>query len=77
MPTRSPDLARITLQLLTLGALIATSFWIMRPFLMALAWAAMIAIATWPLLLHAQAWLGGRRSIAVAGMTIALLLILA
>ena len=73
---RSQDLARTTFQLLALGALIATSFWIVRPFIEALAWAAMIVISTWPLLLHAQAWLGGRRSLAVAVMTITLLLIL-
>ena len=73
---RSLDLARTTLQLLALGALIATSFWILRPFLVALTWATMIAVATWPLLLHAQAWLGGKRSLAVAVMTIALLLTL-
>ena len=36
----------------------------------------MIVVATWPLLLHAQAWLGGRRSLAVALMTIVLLLVL-
>jgi predicted PurR-regulated permease PerM len=77
METRaSSDLARTTLQLLFLGALIAASFWILRPFLVALAWATMIVIATWPLLLHAQAWLGGRRSLAVAVMTMVLLLIL-
>jgi predicted PurR-regulated permease PerM len=75
-PNRSQDLARTTFQLLALGALIATSFWIVRPFLEALAWAAMIVISTWPLLLHAQAWLGGRRSLAVALMTLTLLLIL-
>ena len=73
---RSSDLARTTLQLLALGVLIASSFWILRPFLLALTWATMIVVATWPLLLHAQAWLGGRRSLAVALMTIALLLIL-
>lgn len=73
---RSQDLARTTFQLLALGALIATCFWIVQPFLVALAWAAMIVIATWPLLLQAQAWLGGRRSLAVMVMTIALLLIL-
>jgi predicted PurR-regulated permease PerM len=71
-----PDLARTALQLLALGTLIATSVWIVRPFLPALAWAIMIVVATWPLLLHAQAWLGGRRSLAVAVMTIVLLLIL-
>jgi len=70
------DLARRALQLLFLGALIATSFWILRPFLPALAWAVMIAVATWPLLLHLQAWLGGRRTPAVAVMTLVLLLIL-
>jgi len=73
---RSQDLARTTFQLLALGALIAASFWIMRPFLVALAWATTIVIATWPLLLRAQRWFGGRRSLAVALMTITLLLIL-
>lgn len=75
-PNRSPDLARTTLQLLALGALIGTSLWIMRPFLVALVWAATVAIATWPLLLRAQSWFGGRRGLAVALMTIVLLLIL-
>jgi predicted PurR-regulated permease PerM len=70
------DLARTTLQLLALGALIVSSFWILRPFLVALAWATTIAIATWPLLLQVQARLGGRRSLAVALMTTVLLLIL-
>jgi predicted PurR-regulated permease PerM len=73
---RSQDLARTTFQLLALGALIATTFWIVWPFLEALAWATMIVISTWPLLLRAQAWLGGRRSLAVTVMTITLLLIL-
>jgi predicted PurR-regulated permease PerM len=35
-PNRSPDLARTTLQLLALAALIGTSLWIVRPFLVAL-----------------------------------------
>jgi predicted PurR-regulated permease PerM len=47
-----------------------------RPFLVASAWAAMIAVATWPLLLRLQAWLGGRRALATAALTLALLLIL-
>ena len=73
---RSTDLARTVFQLLALGVLIAASFWIMSPFLVALAWATMIVVATWPLLLQAQGWLGGRRSLAVALMTILLLLML-
>jgi predicted PurR-regulated permease PerM len=73
---RSRDLTRTTFQLLALGALIASTFWILRPFLVALTWATMIVVSTWPLLLWAQAWLGGRRSLAVALMTTTLLLIL-
>ncbi len=72
----SQDLPRTTLQLLALGALIGTSFWIVRPFLVAFVWATMIVVATWPLLLQAQEWLGGRRSLAVALMTTVLLLVL-
>jgi predicted PurR-regulated permease PerM len=73
---RSLDVVRTTLQLLALGALIAGSFWILRPFLVALTWATIIVVATWPLLLHAQAWLWGKRALAVAAMTITLLLLL-
>jgi predicted PurR-regulated permease PerM len=76
LQSRPPDLARTTLQLLALGALIVSSFWIVRPFLVASTWATMIAVATWPLLLRTQAWLGGSRSLAVALMTALLLLIL-
>ena len=42
----SQDLPRTTFQLLSLGALIAASFWIVRPFLVASAWAIMIVVAT-------------------------------
>lgn len=77
MPDHRPtDLARATLQLLALGVLIATAAWIARPFLIPAAWATMIAIATWPLLLLVQRALGGRRPLAVAVMTAALLLLL-
>jgi predicted PurR-regulated permease PerM len=72
----SSDLARATLQLLALGILIASSFWIMRPFLVAMTWASMIVVATWPLLLAVQGGLGGRRPLAVTVMTVVLLLIL-
>jgi predicted PurR-regulated permease PerM len=75
-PERSIDLARTTFQLLALGALILSSFWIVRPFLVAGTWATMIAVATWPVLLRLQSWLGGRRFLAVAVMTVALMLTL-
>lgn len=77
MPTdRTTDLVRITLQMLALGALIAASFWIIRPFVVAAVWATTVVVATWPILLQTQSWLGGRRSLAVTAMTLALTLIL-
>jgi predicted PurR-regulated permease PerM len=77
MPTDRPtDLVRITFQMLALGALIAASFWIIRPFVVAAVWATTVAVATWPILLQTQSWLGGRRSLAVTVMTIALTLTL-
>ncbi len=69
------DLARKTLAILFLAALILTCFWIMRPFLPAIIWATMIVIATWPLMLAAEARLWGKRSLAVAVMIAALLLL--
>jgi len=73
--TRSVDVTRVTLQVLAIGVLIVSSFWILRPFLVALTWAATIVVATWPVLLRLQRMLGGRRSLAVAVMTVALLFI--
>jgi predicted PurR-regulated permease PerM len=73
-PTR--DLARTLFQLLFVGALLAGSFWILRPFLLSMIWAATIVVATWPLMQRLTAWLGDRRSLAVAAMTAALLLML-
>lgn len=77
MPANHPtDLARTTLQLLALAILVASSFWIARPFLISGTWAIAIAVATWPIFLGVQGWLGGSRSLAVALMTAVLLLIL-
>ncbi|MCB2022177.1 MAG: AI-2E family transporter, partial [Burkholderiaceae bacterium] len=61
--------------MLAIGALIITSLWILRPFLAATIWATMIVVATWPLLLWFQARLWGRRVLAVAVMTLLLLLL--
>jgi predicted PurR-regulated permease PerM len=73
---RSANLVRSALQLAALGALVLGSLWILRPFLIAALWAAMIAIATWPLLVQAQRRLAGRRSLAVTLLTLVLLLVL-
>jgi predicted PurR-regulated permease PerM len=72
-PTR--DLTRTTLAVLLIGMLIVGNFWILRPFLPSLLWAVMIVVATWPLMLGVQARLWNRRGLAVAGMTLALLLV--
>jgi predicted PurR-regulated permease PerM len=74
-PPLSRDITRLTLSVLFIGVLLAASFWIMRPFLLALIWATTIAVATWPIMLRLQSCLGGKRSLAVTGMTLALLLV--
>lgn len=71
----SPDVARTTLAVLFIGILIAASFWIMRPFLMALVWGTTIVVTTWPLMLGVQRGLRGKRGLAVTVMTVALLLV--
>jgi predicted PurR-regulated permease PerM len=69
-------LTRTVLQVLFLGMLLGGTFWILKPFLLASIWATAIVVATWPLMLRAQAWSGGRRGLAVAVMTLGLLLVL-
>jgi len=70
----SRDITHTILAVLVIGLLILSSFWILRPFLIAIIWAGVIAVATWPTLLALQARLGGRRGPAVAVMTAATLL---
>jgi len=74
-PPPARDLTRTMLGVLLIGMLIAGNFWILRPFLPSLLWAVMIVVATWPLMLGLQARLWGKRGLAVAGMTLALLLV--
>jgi predicted PurR-regulated permease PerM len=71
---RRGDLTRTVLAVLLIGTLIASSFWILRPFLLALVWATMVVVATWPLMLSVQTALR-RRSLAVMLMTAAMLLV--
>ena len=74
--THSSDITRTTLAVLFIGILIAACFWVLRPFLSALLWAAMIVIATWPNFLKLQTRLRGKRWLAVLVITIVLLLVL-
>jgi len=69
------DLARNTLGVLSLVALIAASLWILAPFLGATIWAAMLVVATWPALLWLQARLWNRHSVAALAMVVILLLV--
>jgi predicted PurR-regulated permease PerM len=73
--TPRQDLPRTMLAVLSIGALIAGVLWILWPFLAAIIWATMIVVSTWPLMLALQAWLWGKRGLAVATMTLALLLV--
>jgi predicted PurR-regulated permease PerM len=70
------DTARGVLAVLFIVALIGSSMWILRPFLGAIVWAATIVVATWPLMISLQAWLWGKRALAVTVMTIVLLCVL-
>jgi predicted PurR-regulated permease PerM len=70
------ELTRTTLAVIVIFGLLLASFWIVRPFLMPLLWATTIVIATWPMMLSVERLLGGRRWLAVAAMTAALLLVL-
>jgi len=67
------DLPRTVLAVLFLFLLIASSLWILSPFLVAIVWATLIAVATWPLMRWLEKLLWGKRKIAVAVMTVALL----
>ena len=67
------EITRTVLAILFMGLLIASSLWILSPFLAAIVWATLIAVATWPLMRSVERLLGGRRKLAVAVMTIALL----
>lgn len=70
------DLTRLILAILFLSGLIGVSLWILLPFLPAIIWAMTLVIATWPLFLKLEARLWNRRSLAVAAMTLALLVLL-
>lgn len=71
-----PDLGRTTLSVLFIGGLIGGSLWILSPFLGAFIWAAMIVVATWPILRRVERVSGGRRAPAVIVMSLGLLAIL-
>lgn len=69
------DLPRHLLTVLFLVLLLGSVFWILRPFLAALLWAATIVVASWPIRALLVRWLGGRPKWAVALLATGLLLV--
>jgi predicted PurR-regulated permease PerM len=69
------DVTRIVFQILSIAVLIGAVVWILRPFLISIVWAGMIVVTTWPAFLMLQARLKNKRGLAVAVMTLALLLV--
>ncbi len=67
-PATSRDLTRTVLAVLLMLILIGASFWILRPFLLAIVWASMIVVATWPMMLKLHRRLRSR-ALAVTIMT--------
>jgi len=70
------DLTRVIFAVIFVVALIGSSIWILRPFLGPMVWATSIVVATWPMMITVQDWLWGKRSLALAVMTLLLLCIL-
>ena len=70
------DITHTTLSVLVLAVLITSTFLVMSPFLMPILWASIISVATWPALLRLEAAYGGKRGLAVATMTAAILIVI-
>lgn len=70
------DLTRTTFAVLFIGGMILAGFRVLQPFLLGIVWAMTLVTATWPLMLRVQHVTGNRRGIAVALMTLFLLVAL-
>lgn len=75
--TQAPDVTAVLLGQLCIGALIVAAFLVLRPFLAAAIWATMIVVVTWSFMRRLQAWLWGRRGLAIAAMLLILVLLFA
>ena len=72
---RGMDLPQLLFSLMFILIMIIACLWVVQPFILGFAWASMVVIATWPLMIRLQHLLWGRRSLAVIAMTILLLLL--
>lgn len=73
--SQTEDLLRIVLSVLCISLMIVACIWITRPFLLGLAWAGTIVIASWPLLIIIERLLWGKRILAVIVMMLLLIMI--
>ncbi len=71
------DYMRPLLATTAIALLAVATFWVLRPFLPAIVWAAMIVVATWPMMQLIETRVGRRRWIAITAMTLLLLLVFA
>ncbi len=69
------ELTRSALAVLFIVGLIAACFWVLRPFLPSIIWGTTIVVATWPVMRGVERRLRGHRSLAVATMTLAMVLV--
>src|SRR5262249_6685044 len=69
------DLTHATLSVFFLALLVVSTFWVLSPFLTSGLWAAIVCIATWPILLRLEAIAAGRRWAAVMIMSGTILLV--
>jgi len=72
---RRADLIGNALLLTVVAAMLLGVYAVLRPFLPALVWAAIIVVATWPIMLRVQRFFGGRRGLAVTAMSALLVLV--
>jgi len=67
-----PDITHTIFRILFIFLLMASTFWILRPFLISMIWGTIVVVATWPLMERLQAHVS--KKLAVLLMTAALLL---
>ncbi|WP_145553629.1 AI-2E family transporter YdiK [Yersinia bercovieri] len=72
---RRLDLPKLMFGVIFILIMIIASFWVVQPFIMGFAWAGMVVIATWPLLIRLQKILWGKRWLAALIMTLLLVLL--
>lgn len=75
LPIKRYDLPQIMFGVLFIALMTVASIWIVQPFILGFAWAGMVVIATWPLMIKLQRILWGRRFLAVIVMTLLLILL--